>query len=264
MKTFYKAAPKMLLFVALLATANISQALVIESSQAFNISDVPSIAGPSRFLRTESNTVEQSFMSNGFDSELGTLTSVSVTFLSFYALQAGIEVNDPDSCGPFEPSFLCEDNVEGAGFVDNVVNFNLSTASSGSIATDKSGGSIEISCFAINGNCVFTGQIFPTIYQGTLFESSNEADLLAFIDTDVRMDVSNLAGSQTRDCPGGDDVCTVVAKSDFVGSYRISYTYDAPVIAPEPEPEPVPVPASFVLFGLGLAGLGFTRRRRHV
>ena len=266
-----KAIPTLCLIV-FLASASPSQALMLTNNYLFNLDDSTLSIGPTTDSTNGNNWGENdTFISaDGFNSGLGTLTSTKITFISVWQLLGVYTVTDPDApCSFLLTSLICEDNVAGGVYFNNSVALSVRTDASSAFPLNREsdGAQVTMDCFALDGTCTIFNDLIAEAFSGTLFETSDSAELSGFIDNQIELEVRNDIAAYTT-CEDDEDLCTFSAISTFGGVLSVEYTYDAPVITPDPilppDPVPVPAPASIVLFGLGLAGLRMASRRKVV
>lgn len=159
-----------------------------------------------------------------FNPTLGTLTGVSL----FYS----VTVDFDGSCTG-SGQFSCDTRVQSSITGSN----GLTVSNSSSLAF------IELGDF----DTLLIGSI-DAAYSATVAQS-----IASFIGAGS---IGNILASVTikNENPGGSAQYSNLA-ADFNGSYSLTYTY-TPSTAPAPEPGTV------ALLGIGLAGLGFARRRK--
>ena len=189
-----------------------------------------------------------------FDAALGTLTGVTFTLSS--QTQVGASV---------QGSFGGGEGGNASAMASAV--FTMTGPSPGSLSLFSGNGSATASCSdAPSGGitCASAGSV-PTLPVFPLASpfSNPPTDLSAFIgngssffDVFVELDVSSLLQTCTTVKMGqGQGSCTKGGSADWSGSLDVTYRFT-------PAGAAVPEPMSLALVGLGLAGLGFSRRKR--
>jgi len=235
---------RLALIAAVSLSATAANAGTVSFSDSWNFGssqfrDTENSAGAS----TRSATDQLSF--SRFDSSMGTLTGVSLSFNSNWSYRSGIYADD--GFNGFGREY-----AEGSGVSTQQLLFSLYDPASGQSSNYDSeysscsewGSYSSASCAnyernsgAFNDNLDLSG-----------------INLNAWIGTtdNVNVFLRELRTAEVRSC-GGDDNCNQWSwDNDWAGSASVTYTFDE--IA-------VPEPGSLALLGLGLLGLGASWRK---
>lgn len=195
-----------------------------------------------------SQTSTTSLNINGFDSSLGTLTGVEITFDTSWALNGRIEGWDTHNSKWFW------DYVDGAGTASSTMEVSLTNPAS---SEEGKISSVTSSCNGVGWNGAYC-----TESNGISGDFNDSLDLSAislnnFLDTTLVLEFEKELTAEVTSCGtwvSDDDKCRMTNyNNSWLGGIAVTYTYDEFVVA-------VPEPSSLALFGLGLIGLGFARR----
>ena len=228
----------------LLATTGVSHALVMSDSTSFNTGTIYTSTANSITPTSASNYGYAYTSLNGFDSGLGTLTGVSISYDTSAYIRSSIAVRDPSDCWAF-----CEDNVSGGGYVrgdfyldlyDPNLGYNPSTSRSSSV-----------NCSDNDGYCSRTTSTYANYLDGILFSTTDASLLEQFLDETLNFRASARTTATTSYCYDTEDTCRTYGETRFWGNLVVNYTYDE---------VSVPEPATIGLFVLGLLGFGLRRK----
>ena len=182
---------------------------------------------------------------NRFDSSLGTLTGVSLTFESDWRYNSGIYADDGYNGWGREAAY-------GSGLSSQSLLFRLYDP----LAANATNYDSEYSSCSVRGNysdaTCSQYEANSGSFDGALNLTSINLDSWIYpIGNAVNVFLREYRTAQVYSC-GSDDNCRQWNYyNDWSGSATLSYTYRA-----------VPEPDALGLFGLGLVGLLFARRRR--
>ena len=233
----------------LACTSSLSHALVITDTTNFNLSTATASTGYLDSAYSTSTTYSGYFNLDGFDSNLGILTGVSVYYDTTAKLAANFSVRDPSTC-----SIFCEDNVRGYGAASSYYSIDMISPNLGN--NPSASDSIALNCSDNDGYCSDAGVDYLNYLDGLLFTTSNTSLLNSFLDNPLTFFVQNRTTASITACYDSEDLCQTTSNSDFWGSLRVQYTYE------QNAPTDVPEPATLSLFGLGLIGLNLLRRKQ--
>lgn len=232
----------------LLVTSNASAFVIVSDTTPWTLDNevsTPEQAGIGS-IRTE--TKSKSVFLDGFDSNLGTLLNVSLSFTSDWILTHEISGEDP-STGIFS-----EDNIAATGEASQTLTVDLFFPDGGQQAQSKTQ---PASCSDDDGSCSQnTGG--PGSFNGSL----SFLNLSDFIDVaSVQLVVTNFL-SALSDTDDFEDIHKSTARNSWDGVATITYLYDEPDPDDTPDPVAASEPAMLALMSLGLAGIGFARKKK--
>ena len=225
---------KLILGLILAAMPTIAQAGQIKETHSYG-----SAAPGTPFSFSESLTFK------GFDSSLGTLTSVELVLNSTAVLSPFATF-----AGPLAPttSSISVSNVSGSGVFDAQTSFGLDTKTT--ISTGQYSGTISPTNF---GGFYYGQTTFASSTVSGSNSSTITSGLASYIGSGVtfNVDLTGKTSGAGSTSSGPLNQISYGAGGSGYGTVEIVYHYTAPAAVPEP--------STFALLGLG--GLGFAVRR---
>ncbi len=197
-------------------------------------------------ITTQTNTTSLNIA--GFDSNLGILTGVEISFDTNWLLSGKIEGWDTRN-SRWHPEY-----VKGAGIATSKMQVTLTNPAS----------STEDKISATTSSCHKWGKksAYCTKSESTSGSFNDTLDLSTialsnFLDTMLILEFEKKLTAEVTKCEtwfSNDDKCRMTNyNNNWLGGIAVTYAYDEFVVA-------VPEPSSLALFGLGIIGLGFARR----
>ncbi|MBQ1784060.1 MAG: hypothetical protein II007_10435 [Gammaproteobacteria bacterium] len=283
---FKGAVCRILGLAALMLGPSLAHAGLIQQTQSFNLTSSGSVSGYyNSYSSTNSRTANLLF--DGFDSSLGLLTGVELSFTSSFSMGGNggasdsrpythyeryrVKVSD-FGCGLFWLSPCYETRYRS--YYSNDVSYSatanatlgmtlLQPAATGLVKT----GSAFTSCY--DGGYTYYSSCSAALATGGVFNGALDLSgiSLAAFEDDLRLALS--AQQLLRVYCGHEDSCSLSSTLNWGGTVTLAYSYELVIPDPDPDPTPdptpdpinVPAPAPLLLLALGLLGLGFSRRR---
>ncbi|MBV1921813.1 MAG: choice-of-anchor E domain-containing protein [Pseudomonadales bacterium] len=224
--------------LGLFATAANAGIISYSDSWSFGSSQFYDSESPGQNSRTEQDHLSFS----RFDSSIGILTGVSLTFDSNWDYRSGIYSEDAyNGWG--------KEYANGSGKSSQSLSFSLyDPASAQSTKYDAEYSSCSRWGNYSNASCS-NYEYNAGVFNGNLDLSGINLNAWIGDTDDVNVLLQEYRTAETTSC-GGDDDCRQYNYNDhWTGNATVTYTYSE-----------VPEPGTLALFGLGLAGLGASRR----
>lgn len=270
---------------ALVLAPSLAHAGLVQQTQSFSLSNVATV-GTSDSTASNSSSRSSELLFAGFDTSLGLLTAVDISFASSYNVSATGSATDYSSesytysygydysCGPFgwftchgtryDTDYSNDTYVSGSAQSSFYIDL-LQPAAAGSTTTHllnpscgdsdwNEYGGVSSSCSSARaGSGGLSGDLDLSSFD--LSDFTNE--LLLSVRSLQQLNIS---------CDNNDygDYCSLSSTFNWAGAITVAYSYDLITPDPDPTPDPVttvPAPAPLLLLALGLLGLGFSRRR---
>lgn len=253
--------------IAILSVA--ARADIIDYSQSFSLNNISNFDSGTYYI-ADSSTTSSIVSLDRFNSSLGTLTGVGVSFTSNFSHHSWASAYDgsPDyyrysyRCGWWGTcySYSYDNHTVVSGTTHARLTVDLFDPNGGYAQLTDSN---SISCsdyvsYSGTASCSTSEYQYSTAFDGTL--NVGALSLAAFTGTDpLDLRLTNEAwfgyscdywdrnGYEYDSCTGSNDVY-------WAGTATVRYTYDAISRVPEP--------GTLGLLGLGLVGLGVVRRRK--
>ncbi|MCG8311628.1 MAG: choice-of-anchor E domain-containing protein [Pseudomonadales bacterium] len=223
--------------------ASVGNAAVISETTSFRHNESSSVA--SRGSAAQSSSDTHYFSLSGFDSSLGVLQGVSLTYDANSRVQGSLSVEDPDT--------FWEDNVRGYGYVSGTNRLDLVSPNFGLVPTNFE--SASLGCRDNDGYCFDREVAYDYNFDGLLFATTADTFLDYFVDTTLTLSTFNNAYSRVTSCHDNEDICRVSALSEFWGNVTVTYTYDE-IVAEVSEP------STLFLFAAALLAVGGLNRKK--
>ena len=236
---------RLIVFPALLLAAFGAQAIPMTITQTnnflFDATRILDFGGGGVGIGT-TDTQNQSLNFAGFDTSLGTLQNVQVSFTSNWQVRNTIGAESLTAGG----------SASGTAQSDIDLTVDLVT---------PNGGSSTFSPATLSDNCgpAFFG-CFDSSTDGGIFNGTLNLTGLTLNDflAPVQVGLTRILTTQVTACDafgaGSDFFCDAINdENEWSGNVTVEYTYD-------PASSSIPEPTSLALFALGLAGLGWWGR----
>jgi hypothetical protein len=224
-----------------------SAALTAIAGAGLLLGGADATAASQSFNVQESTTAASTLSFSPFQTSLGTLTEVDIQLSNALAgIGSSINITGGEGGNSATAAFSADLDITGPGS-DPLFSAVASSSTSCTVVDTP-------------GSCSNTAPV--TLASGAFTPSTvalTSPTDLAFWDTLSNASVGVAINSFARDnnCgTGGPGVCTPTDNISFTGTVSVTYQYTPFSDTPAPEPW------SIAIFGSGLAGLGFMRRRR--
>lgn len=239
---------KRLLSVAAFGTCafNATAGLVTDSTN-FNFGSISfydySFGSPNS-LSAEHSRSQYLFL-DGFDSSLGTLTGVNISFQSQYNLSAKVSATD------VYDAWLHTDSTSGTARAASTMTVDLINPNGPTSNTYRS----------VTTGCSNSSYSYPscssTNTSSSYFNDSinvSGIDFSQFLDTTVTLKIDQLLSALITSCDSDSKCYGWSTNNQWTGNVSVAYTFSEFTAS-------VSEPGTLALLGLGLVGLGISRRK---
>jgi len=220
--------------------------------------------GNTNNLNTDLNTQKFVFVS-GFDSNLGTLASVSVDFTSFWILGGSVNVSNFYNC-PRDTLLWCKLTTSGSAEFSQALYMELASHNATGNYTFETSGYNKTECidteYINKGNNASTGCSKTTGSAGTFSQRITDYDfeLTDFIGGDNTLEFSlyREISKIYSGCTNGNRMCNTFSNQNkWSGAISVTYGYEEITL-----PTSVSEPSSFAILAFALLGLTSRRLKR--
>lgn len=232
------------------ATAANAQSISYSTDFLFGSTKVRDVEQQGIDNAVSTNYSSQLINLSGFDTSLGSLLSVDISFDTDYSLKAVVRGFDWYN-KPMEPELI---EATGTSAIELSVSLTNPLG-----ADDDTLTAVTKSC---SGEGTYKAKCSSSSFGDYDWDAAMDLSsiaLSAFEDTTLQFNLERLLSAEVDSCGAGTtdyglDKCVMLNKrNEWAGSLSVTYVYDAVSSVPEP--------ATLAMFGLGLMGIGFAKRK---